>query len=238
MIRTQIEQTLMSIITGAQLFKLALNWSEVWALLIPLLILLFVKRQQPPFLKPVINYLWLALILNLSADAIADFKIYLPAWLQSNNFLYNVHSVVRFLCFSYFFIFYRNSGRISLKKILPVLFIAFLIINFSLYENFVNQQHLSGSLLAIESYLLLVYCMHYYLLQLQNEVENWASAKDFWIVTGLSAYVVINFFIFLFYVPMIKESPFLAGKMWDIHNIAYIFFCILIAKAFYVPSSN
>lgn len=114
----------------------------------------------------------------------------------------------------------------------------FIIINFVFYENFFNYNILSGSLLAVEAYLLLIFCMEYYLSELNDEVENLLSSKNFWIVTGLGIYVVINFFIFLFYVPMIRENQLLAAQMWNVHNVAYLIFCILIAKSFYAPVSN
>ena len=116
--------------------------------------------------------------------------------------------------------------------------VAFVIINFSLFENFFNSASLSGNLLTVESYLLLIYCMLYYLFRLQDEDERIAGRKDFWIVTGLGLYVVFNFFLFLFYQPLLYENPVLAVQMWNVHNVAFIIFCILIAKAFYVPDSN
>ncbi|MEJ7828672.1 MAG: hypothetical protein WKF91_10760 [Segetibacter sp.] len=217
--------------------QLILDWSEVWALLIPLFVLV-VRGKQPPLLKPVIVYLWLALLFNFIADIIGDFKRYFPAWIQSNNPLYNVHSLVRFACFSYFFISLKQSSTNAIQKIIPFLSLLFVLINFSFFENFFNPMHLSGDLLAVEAYLLLIYCMLYYLLRLKKDVEVISGGKVFWVVTGLSIYVVINFFVFLFYLPMIKLNPMLAGKMWTIHNIAYIIFCILIAKAFYVHNKH
>jgi hypothetical protein len=217
--------------------QLILDWSEVWALLIPLFVLV-VRGKQPPLLKPVIVYLWLALLFNFIADIIGDFKRYFPASIQSNNPLYNVHSLVRFACFSYFFISLKQSSTNAIQKIIPFLSLLFVLINFSFFENFFNPMHLSGDLLAVEAYLLLIYCMLYYLLRLKKDVEVISGGKVFWVVTGLSIYVVINFFVFLFYLPMIKLNPMLAGKMWTIHNIAYIIFCILIAKAFYVHNKH
>ncbi len=64
------------------------------------------------------------------------------------------------------------------------------------------------------------------------------DGNDFLVVTGLSIYVVFNFFVFLFYVPMITENPDLANNMWDVHNAAYIILCILTAKAFSMPFEN
>lgn len=215
-----------------------LNWSEVWAILIPLLILLVLKKQQPKYLLPVILYLWIAFFLNLLADSIADFKKYFPDFLQSNNPLYNIHSIIRFTCFSYYFIIVDRTSTVIFKKIVLITMVIFVLINFIFFEHFFNFFMLSGSLLTVEAFLLLIYCLNYYLTQLNIEVENIATGKNFWIVTGLGIYVVVNFFLFLFYVPMIKENPKLASQMWNVHNVAYIIFCTLIAKSFYAPFSN
>jgi hypothetical protein len=220
-----------------KLLKLISDWSEVWALIIPISILQL-RRKQPGFLKPVILYLWVALFLNLSGDIIGDFKSYLPGWLQSNNVLYNIHSLVRFACFSYFFRLIGKTYRNVLNKIINMVALIFIVYNFIFIEDFFDPNHLSGNLLATEAYLLLVYCMQYYLSILRAQTEEFYRGKDFWVVTGLSIYVVINFFVFLFYVPFVKANPGLADKIWSIHNVAYITLCILIAKAFYEPARH
>ncbi len=221
----------------SRLLQFILDWSEVWALLIPLLVLLF-KREQPDFLKPVIIYLWLALLINLVIDVIMGYKVYFPNWLQSNNPYYNIHSVARFACFSVFFMQLPQTSFVTLKKLLAISSVLFILINFIFFDNFFNPKHLSGNLLAAEAYLLLVYCMQYYLSELRDENNALAEGPDFWIVTGLSIYVVINFFVFLFYVPMVNTDVDLADKIWNVHNIAFIIFCIFITKAFYGPFRN
>ncbi len=213
------------------------DWAEVWALLIPLIYLLF-KRRQPRFLKPVIIYLFIALFINIAVDIIADYKRNFPDWLQSNNPIYNVHSVIRLACFSYFFIALKQPFFVRFKYILPLLSLVVIIINFGFIENFGNPDHLSGNLLSAEAYLLLIYCMLYYLAKLSDDTDDISTGPDFWIVTGLSIYVVVNFFVFLFYVPMIYQDGVLANDMWDIHNVAYILLCIFITKAFYESSRN
>src|SRR5687768_12541943 len=84
-----------------------LNWSEVWALLIPLAVLL-IHRKQPCYLKPVRIFVIVALLINLFIDIIANFKkpigITKEDFLWNNNFLYNIGSVVRFYLFAWFFI--------------------------------------------------------------------------------------------------------------------------------------
>jgi hypothetical protein len=75
--------------------------------------------------------------------------------------------------------------------------------------------------------------MLYYLTELKGEDDNLFNSAHFWIVTGLCIYVVINFFVFLFYLPMLNFDLHLAVDMWNVHNIAFIIFCFFIAKAFY-----
>ena len=215
----------------------ALDWSEVWALLIPLVALLY-KQERPRFLKPVIMYLWVALTINIMIDAIWVFKSHFPAWLQSNNPFYNIHSLARFACFSIFFLQLPQASFNKLKKWLLAGLTVFLLVNFTVFENFFEPDHLSGNLLAAEAYLLLVYCMQYYLSALRDDGNTIFEGPDFWIVTGLSIYVVINFFIFLFYLPMLQFDPLLSDRMWNFHNIAFILFCIFITKALYVPFRN
>ncbi len=212
-----------------------MNWSEVWAPLIPLAVLLY-KKHQPAFLKPVIVYLFIALFINLAGDLIDVGKHYLPSWLQSNNPLYNVHSIVRLICFSYFFTAVPYISISIAKYLIPAVSVLIIIINFSFIENFGNPNHLSGNLLATEAYLLLIYCMQYYLSKLKNENDDVSSGADFWVVTGLAIYVVINFFVFLFYVPMLQQDVTLAINIWYLHNVAYIVLCIFITKAFYEPA--
>lgn len=220
-----------------QLLRDILDWSEVWAPLIPIMYFLFHPRQ-PRFLKPVVVYLFVALLLNLIGNIIAEYKIYFPWWLQSNNPLYNVHSIVRFICFSYFFILLKQTSFKKLLYVLPNLSLLIIIINFSTVENFGNPNHLSGNLLTAEAYLLLIYCMLFYLAKLRDEESDLSSGPDFWVATGLSIYVVVNFFVFLFYVPMINQNSVLAENIWDVHNIAYILLCIFITKAFYAPARH
>ncbi|MEO6404435.1 MAG: hypothetical protein ABIY51_05685 [Ferruginibacter sp.] len=211
-----------------------LDWSEVWALAIPVLAILL-SKEQPRYLKPVIVYVWFALVVNVLIDGVWIFKSHFPSWLQSNNPFYNIHAVGRFACFCIFFLQLPQNSFRRLKKALIIMSGLFIIINFIFFENFLNPDHLSGNLLAAEAYLLLVYCMQYYLSELRNDDEVIFQGPDFWIVTGLSIYVVTSFFVFLFYLPLLNYDPMLADRMWNFHNIAFIIFCIFITKALYVP---
>ena len=74
--------------------------------------------------------------------------------------------------------------------------------------------------------------MLYYLAEL-NDDSNLFDGPHFWVVTGLAIYLVTNFFVFLFYTPMLSVDARLAVSIWNVHNIAFIIFCFFIAKAFY-----
>ncbi|ARK11684.1 hypothetical protein A6C57_15845 [Fibrella sp. ES10-3-2-2] len=216
------------------MFQVILNWAEVWALVFPLVTYLRL-RHQPAFLKPVIYYLWGAFVLNLVSDIIGDFEVYLPGWMQQNLILYNIHSLFRFVCFIYFFNRLEQRFFAKYRQILLYLFILAAGANAIFLENFFDQNHINGNLFTLEAYFLLIHCLLYYLGQLREDVERFQDDKAFWVVTGLSIYVVLNFFIFLFYVPMIQENSMLADRMWSVHNLAYIILCLFITKAIYVP---
>jgi hypothetical protein len=215
-------------------FWLLLDWSEVWALLIPMAVLVM-NRQQPAELKPAIIYVMLAFLLNLAIDLVLPLRPYLPSWLHTNNPMYNIHSIVRFLCFSIYFFRLGSLGlrHRRLVRVLSSLSFVFLIINFTFFEKFYNYFSFSSNLFTVEAFLLLVFCLVFYLSELQQENFDLFKSPHFWVVTGLSIYVVTNFFVFLFYVPMIELDIDLALNIWYLHNISFIGFCFFIAKAFY-----
>jgi FtsH-binding integral membrane protein len=223
----------------SKIIQLFFDWSEVWALLIPLFVWIF-SNKQPSLLKSIIVYLWLALTLNLFGDVVADFKkpYHFPLWLQSNTPVYNIHSVVRFVCFSYFFLSLPQPQFKTLKKAIVLVFFLFVIIDFAFFEDFFNRDHLSGNLLSAEAYLLLIFCMLYYLAVLNDEDDTAFKGPVFWIVTGLSIYVAVNFFVFLFYVPMNAQNWRLADNMWSVHNWAYIILCLFITRALYLTTEQ
>lgn len=217
----------------ANLFYNLLDLAEVWALVLPL-IFIFPLRELSGWQKPIALYIILALVLNCITTLISNsnyFHLILPV--KSNVIIYNIHSVVRFACFSYFFILLKQNRYTFLKKLIPVLYVIMFLINFIFFDNFFNEENLSGNLLTMESYLLLIYCMLFFLAGLKEDEAIMDKGPELWVILGLSIYVVINFFLFLFYVPMIRENEHLADNIWTVHNAAYIILCLCIARAFY-----
>ena len=211
-----------------------LDWSEVWAIFLPLAVLLY-RKKQPAYIKPVIIYLCLALPLNLAADIIWKFQeeYHFPHWLQSNNYIYNFHSIARFLLFSLFFIRLNQNFSRRLKKIILAFFCLFVLINFAFFENFFRFDPLSSRLLSVEAALLLFYSLQYYFFKFQDETDASSKSPDFWIVTGLCIYAAACFPIYLFYKTLLLQSENFTINIWKVPDICYIILCIFIAKGFY-----
>ncbi len=71
-----------------------LDLSEVWALLIPLAIILF-KSKGPAYLRPVRYYVYAALFINVCIIAIQEFKekwwgLHEGDFFWTNNYFYNI----------------------------------------------------------------------------------------------------------------------------------------------------
>ncbi len=223
------------------ILKEILDWSEVWAPLIPLTFLL-IYWNKTAYLKPVRIYLIVALLLNLFTDVLwklRDYKIIDFAeddFFYNNNFIYNLGSCVRFFLFAWFFIGLKQRFMHRIKAILPLAFLVFILINFIFYENFIpqgNREYFSSRLLATESALLLFYCLQYFIYLIIEEKQGKLSSKPgFFVTMGLSIYMAANFFIFLLWEYLVKQTKDFALGIWDVHNITFIIFCIFIAIQF------
>lgn len=221
-----------------EIYRFILDWSEVWALLIPLAFMLIYKNKTP-YLKPIRIFVWVFFFLNIFIDIIANEKDKLGItekdFLYNNNFVYNITSVIRFLLFGWFFNALGQKFLLTAKKIVPFVFICFVIINFILFENFFPQgdEPFSSRLLATEGGLILFYCLQYFIYLIkEDKTSNIKLQPGFWTVVGLSVYMSASFFIFLVYNYLSHNYSGFAIAIWDVHNITFILLCIFIAKQF------
>jgi len=220
------------------IFRSIFDWSEVWALLIPLAVFFFCKPKSN-WQRPVKWYLITALILNCSLDFVWYVNKYnlfdsRPGHRWNNNIFYNLNSIARLFYFAWFFNCLRQRFMHRVKAIIPYVFLLFLLVNFIFFENFFpfgKKEAFSSRLLATESAFLLFYCLQYFIYLIVEERTNRiAWQPGFWIVTGLSLYVAVSFFIFLFYEHLMSSNWEFAVSIWDVHNIAFIILCTGIAK--------
>ena len=214
-----------------------IDLSESWIIVIALVVWRF-HRRQPEYMKPVIVYLVLALLFNLFCDTFAYYYQYRPERYQSNTIVYNIHSLVRFGCFMFFFMPLYRPQFWRLKRGLLAAFIFCVVVLFFFFDNFFNTEHISSDLMSIEGFFLIFYSLIYYLSVLRTDDEKFLIQKHFWVVTGICVYSVVNFFIFLFYLPLLHENENLAERIWNFHNIAFIIFILFIIKAIHVPARD
>lgn len=217
-------------------FTEIIDWSEVWALLIPLTVLVC-KRSVTQAAIPLVIYTCIALVLNLLQDYIWKNQLvfFYSSQPGDNNIIYNIHSIIRLLLFSWFFINIKQPFQYKIKKIVPIVFVIITFANFVFLGN--KFTNFSSRLLGLEALGILYYCMVYFLNLLIDEAGiPYKKNATFWMVTGISIYVVINFPIFIFYKSFSETAQKFAIDIWDLHNITYIMLCFFLAKYFYTDS--
>ena len=216
--------------------QIILDTSEAWALLLPLTFLAFKKINKEP-VKEVILYLWIAFFINLAMVIISFLPEFydekkLPFLLYNNTIEYNIHSIFRVLLFTLYFIRISHDTLHLQRKIILALFFTFVAVNFVFFESPV--QLFSSRLFTVEAIVLLFFCIYFYLNAITQERNEKLSRQPvFWIVTGLSVYEAVNFFIFLLFTYLANNYTIFAKNIWNLHNISYIILCIFITKAFY-----
>lgn len=209
-----------------------LKWSEVWAVLIPVIIYLY-KKPNEKYIKPVIWYLFIALILNTISDIIGENYYTEPAFIKAIGYnlpFYNLHSIVRLFLFIKFFHLINIPANKFIKKILPILIAALVVFNFLFLNSF---KDFSSNIFTIESIVLIVYCINYFLIILGADDASNKFNSSLIIVTGIAVYESVCFPIFLFYHLLTNKFNDYAAGIWNVHNIMYIILCLFIARAFY-----
>jgi hypothetical protein len=219
-----------------------LDWSEVWATLIPLIVFL-IKRPNAPWIKSIVTYLCVLLILFLVVDITWKHKtLGIEEWTKRNfSFLfkgeketfnnvifYNILSTVRLVLISWFFIVINKKYR-KIQLVIMILFVFFVFINFWRFQN-INIDF-SSRLFSIEAGIILTYCLLFiYHVNLSDEIVSITALSEFWAVTGFTLYAAVNFFIFMFIDYLIKAAmDGFAINIWNVHNISYIVLNLFIA---------
>jgi len=219
-----------------------LDWSEVWATLIPLIVYIWVKPRAP-WIRPLVIYLVIALLLGFVIDftwksvklnmEYLSKKIF--SWLYIGEdlytlVLYNVYSFLRLLLITWFF-YLVNPKYKRIYIIITSLFLIAAFINFWRFESVVMS--FSSSLFTVEAGIILFYCLlYYYTVNMNEEIASPLSMPSFWIVMGLTLYTAVNFLIFLFYNYLINAEEKYAKNIWNVHNLIYIVLMTFIAIGF------
>ena len=211
------------------------EWSEVWALLIPLIIIL-VYKPKGINLKWLVLYVVIAFILNFLAIFFLQYYSLAPSWLNvGNNIFYNLHSFVMVICFSGYIISVRLYVYPFLLKSLVVIYLAFVLVNFYFWESplILSTRHFTAG-----SVVLLIMCLFYFFRSILDESQtNWLKHPSFIICAGVCLYEAITIFIFLFIYPLYNktynQNLSFAFLMMRIYQIIFVVFCISLALGLY-----
>jgi hypothetical protein len=216
--------------------QLLKDWIEVWALLIPLFVILLYKPKGKsiPYL---VTYVVIGFLLNAAAMSMLEFYYLVPkSWyvkgILNNNILYNLHSIARVLFFSWYIITVRDYPFSKLLKLILLAYIVFVVLDFALKIE--SPLFLATNLFAAESIVLLLMCFAYFFQSIQDDSNvNWIRHPSFLVCAGISFYEVITFFIFLFFYPLSqKDQEFFVVTM-SIYSYAFTLFCVLLAMGLY-----
>ena len=89
-------------------------------------------------------------------------------------------------------------------------------------------------MLAFDAGLLLVFCLSYfYRINLDDNIASPIALPQSWVVTGLTLYTAINFFIFFFFSYITDANKQYAKDIWNVHNFSFILLKVFIAISFW-----
>jgi len=178
-----------------------------------------------------------AFILNFLATFIIECYKFVPTWVyrKGNNIFYNLHSFIMTVFLSWYIISIRKYKYIIYLKALLIIYIAFVLLNFTLWESpmILSTRHFTAG-----SIVLLIMCLFYFIHSILEESQtNWLKHPSFIICSAICLYEAITFFIYLFFYPMFNEAYnkdlSFALLMMRIYQAIFIVFCILLAIGLY-----
>lgn len=214
------------------IFDTLFNWSEAWAPLIPLSILLFIPKQ-PYYTKPVIVYLFLGFVFNTVSDIIWQRRaLGLDLAISNNNPIYNLNSLCRFFLFMLFFVMLKLPFSPILKYMIPTLFLLFVVVDLLLWEDFMAKR-IAHNIHAAEAGLLMISSLLYFYYVMRNDIDNVTQTAAFWIATGLLIFVAVSFPIYLYYNDILDNYTRFTVNIWSVQKVGFILLCLLIAFGFY-----
>jgi len=213
------------------IFEFLRDWSEVWPLLIPLIIFL-IWRPTGKSIGALVWYVFLAFVVNFWAIFILEYYNLLPEWTyrKGNNLFYNLHSFIMVIFFGWYLVTVRSyKYKIFLKALLGF-YVILVIANFAFFEPF---HRLSTRHFTVGSIILLLLCLFYFFSSIMEESKNnWVNHPSFIIVSAIFLYQAVTFFIFLFIYPLYDKSYNIdlsfAYLMMRVYQVIFIVFCIML----------
>lgn len=208
-----------------------MKWSEVWPLVISLIIFLFYTQKG----KEINIIAWLVLttgLLHLLGTSISLYTYKFPAELKNNNALYNLIAFLKPVFIGYYLLQLEQIKQYIYLKITYAVFIIFFFINFIFIEDF---SMFSSNMVIAESILLLLFSLTFFLtVIIDDNIPLPVLHPAYFICAAIGLFESINFFIYLFIFPVYNMNAEFAELLIKVSGYAYIIYGLLLATGFYV----
>jgi hypothetical protein len=213
-------------------FIYLLAWSEIWAPLIPLAIIIFFYTRTP-LIYPLVLYVIIALILNILSTLISLYINHMPSFIKSNSFIYHIHSVARVILFSWYISKVKIIRSVLFQRSILILYLLTASVLIFTYP----YELLSSYLFAAESITLLLLCILFFInLMYEDSRTNWVRHPAFFMIAGIIQFEIILFFTFSF-LQFFSDEEFAWGAL-KTYSISFIILCIIIAITIYRSSGE
>ncbi len=195
---------------------------ETYSPLIPLITFMIGRFKKTRW----VNILLFYLIAYVPLSAYANF---LARQIKNNIIIYLMIGTLSFFCFALIIEEFLHLKKFKIINRIVIGFtILFFLVNAIWWEGF---KIFNSNSSALSNLILMVYCLYYYKLQLDNPQNVFIEKQSsFWIVSGIFIYCAGNFFLFTLYNSLTKEYEGFALYSWRIATILILIMNIFFAK--------
>ena len=186
-------------------------------------------------LKPILIFILVQAVLNLSASAIEFFydEKYKNHILLSNNYwIHWLNTIISFVIVVYILSFIIHVISNKAGTLINVLFLLFVIVMAFLGDGTRSFNSYSA---GISSLVIISLCLLFFYQILKGSNNKNTESPDtplFWCISGIFTYYFGAFFIFLTYQYLISSFSSGFSLLWRFHNVLLLICCIYIVCGF------
>jgi len=213
-----------------KLYKLLLNWSEVWPLALALTILFLFKQKED--IKIIFWLLALSFLIHFLATYISMFNDRVPESLKNNNIFYNVLAFIKPVLAGIYLLKLRQLKQYKFLPFVFIIFILFTVFNFLFLESLFIY---SSTMVLAESAFMLIFTLTFFLNAIiDDEIPLPLKHPAYFLCTAIGISESINFFIYLFLFPVFSTNLEFGILIMNISSYAFIIYGLIIATGLYM----
>lgn len=186
-----------------------------------------------------ILYFFSYILLKLSFyfEDFISYSFYINFWRDLTSYLDFLFTILEYFIFSIYFnriFFSLKDRRINLIISIVFLIIAIAILIFDLMRFAMLRTQAIQNLFSVQALCLLVPCCLYYMQLFKRNIEvNLINESSFWVITGLSFFMLCTLPFSLIMTHIMNSNPALFFNLFSIFLIFYILLFSMIIRAFF-----